>query len=234
MAGLSASRSDEPVRVSAAPVRVSVTAAATGWLFRRLWRVLVVVVTTPPAMAGLLLVVAAVALWRLSPPLMLLVLGLGAGLLVGWRLRFPAGFLRWLRLPVRAWRRGWLLYRHRWAGAMDPAGLATSWRATTYSPMLLALRSTLSVDRVRVRMLPGQTVEDYAQVADRLAQTFGALVCRVRSVPKRVHEVELWLLTAHPLPARVPPLPVEPNPLTSGVPVAVAEDGQIWRLQLVG
>jgi S-DNA-T family DNA segregation ATPase FtsK/SpoIIIE len=234
MAGLSRARSEEPVRLVAAPVRVSVPAAAAGWLVRHVWQVLVVVVTTPPALVGLLLLVAAVALWRLSPTVMLLLLALGAGLVVGWRVRFPAGFLRWLRLPLRAWRRGWLLYRHRWAAALDTAGLATSWRATTWSPTLLRLRSTLSVDLVRVRMLPGQTVEDYAQVADRLAQTFGAVACRVRSVPRRVHEVELWLLTADPLTATVPPLPVDLDSLTAGLRVAVAEDGQVWRLQLVG
>ena len=234
MAALSRARSEVPVRLVAAPVRVSVPTAAAGWLVRHVWRVLMVVVTTPPAMVGLLLIVAAVALWRLSPAVMLLVMALGAGLVVGWRVRFPDGFMRWLRLPMRTWRRGWLLYRHRWAAAMDTAGLATSWRATTWSPMLLRLRSTLSVDRVRVRMLPGQTVEDYAAVADRLAQTFGAVTCRVRSVPRRVHEVELWLLTTDPLTATVPPLPVDPHPLTAGLPVAVAEDGQVWRLQLVG
>ena len=45
---------------------------------------------------------------------------------------------------------------------------------------------TRSVDRVRVRMLPGQTLDDYAEVADRLGQTFGTLDCRIRSVPGRV------------------------------------------------
>ncbi len=63
-AGLSRTRSDEPVGLAAAPVRVSVAAAATGWLLRRGWRALVVVVTTPPAITGVLSVVAAVALAR--------------------------------------------------------------------------------------------------------------------------------------------------------------------------
>jgi len=93
---------------------------------------------------------------------MVLVMALGVGLLVGWRLRFPDGFTPWVLLPVRG-AAAWFMYRHRhrWAPAMGTAGLAT-----TGSPMLLASRSTLSVDRVRVRMLPSQTVEDYAAVAD--------------------------------------------------------------------
>lgn len=234
MAALSRARSEEPVRTTTTPVRLSAPTAALGWLLRRLWRLLVVVVTTPPAMIGLLLILMAVWLWQLAPQLMLLVLCLGVGLSIGWRLRWPGSFLRWLRLPLRGWRRGWLLYRHRWPAAMDTAGLATSWRATTWSPMLLALRSTLTVDRVRVRMLPGQTVDDYAAVSDRLAQTFGAIACRVHTVPRRVHEVELCLLTTDPLTQVVQPLPVEADPLRTGLPVAVGEDGQVWRLQLVG
>ena len=90
---------------------------------------------------------------------------LGVGLLVGCRLVWPDRWLAWLRLPVRSWWRGWFVYRHRWAAAMDTAGLAVPWRGTMWNPTVLSVTSTLSVDRVRVRMLPGQTVEDYAAVA---------------------------------------------------------------------
>jgi S-DNA-T family DNA segregation ATPase FtsK/SpoIIIE len=83
-------------------------------------------------------------------------------------------------------------------------------------------------------MLPGQTVEDYAEVAHRLAQTFGASAVRVRSVRQRPHHVELWLLTADPLSSVVEPLPADDQALTAGLPLALAEDGRTWRLQLVG
>jgi S-DNA-T family DNA segregation ATPase FtsK/SpoIIIE len=83
-------------------------------------------------------------------------------------------------------------------------------------------------------MLPGQTVEDYSTVADRLAQTFAADACRVRSIPKRRHLVELWLLIRDPLEQVVEPFPPDPDCLTAGLPVALAEDGTIWRLHLVG
>ena len=85
-----------------------------------------------------------------------------------------------------------------------------------------------------VRMLPGQTLDDYAAVADRLAQTFGVEDCRVRSVPKRRHELELWLLIADPLAQIVAPFPPDPDCLTKGLPVALAEDGTVWRLRLLG
>ena len=117
---------------------------------------------------------------------------------------------------------------------MDTAGLAVPWRGTVWNPTVLSVSSTLSVDRVRVRMLPGQTVEAYAAVGDRLAQTFGAQAVRVRSVQGRPHNVELWLLTDDPLTEPVEPLPGDDQALTAGLPLALAEDGTTWRLRLVG
>ena len=45
---------------------------------------------------------------------------------------------------------------------MDTAGLLVERHRTDYIPPLLEVRSTRTVDRVTVRMLPGQRVEDYA------------------------------------------------------------------------
>ena len=154
--------------------------------------------------------------------------------LVGWWMAWPDSFEAQVHLRFRSWWRGQLIYRIRWTKAMDTAGLTKQRHGTDYVPPLRRVRSTRSVDRVLVRMLPGQTVEDYAMVADRLAQTFGVEVCRVRSVPKRRHQVELWLLMHDPLDQTVAPFPPDPDCLTKGIPVARAEDGTVWRLQLVG
>ena len=234
MAGLSSARSDQPVQLRHSTVRLGAGVTAAGWLLRRAWRLLVVTAATPAAMIGLVLVVGAGALWSVSPLLMRCTAALGVGLLVGCRLAWPNRWLTWLRLPLRSWWRGWLIYRHRWPAAMDTCGLTTSWRGTLWNPTVLSVTSTLSVDRVRVRMLAGQTVEDYAAVADRLGQTFGATAVRVRSVPARPHHVELWLLTTDPLTQLVEPLAIDDQALSAGLPLALAEDGQTWRLQLVG
>ncbi len=234
MAGLSSARSDQPVQLRTPAVRVSAGVVASGWLLRRLWRLVVVIAATPAAIGGLVLVVVGVLLWSVSPLLLLGTVAVLVALVVGCRLIWPERWLASLRLPLRSWWRGWFIYRHRWAAAMDTAGLTTSWRGTLWNPTVLTVTSTLSVDRVRVRMLPGQTVEDYAAVSDRLAQTFGATAVRVRSVPQRPHHVEMGLLTVDPLIKVVEPLPVEDQVLTAGLPLALAEDGRTWRLQLVG
>jgi hypothetical protein len=173
--------------------------------------------------------------WHYAHPA--LPVGVLGGLLVGlvvWRLRWPVTFEAQVRLRVRTWWRAGFVYRRQWATAMDTAGLLVERHRTDYVPPLLKVRSTRTVDRVTVRMLPGQRVEDYAAVADRLAQTFGALDCRVRSVRKRRYLVELWFLIDDPLETVVRPFDADPDALTAGIPVAMAEDGVVFRLKLVG
>ncbi len=49
--------------------------------------------------------------------------------------------------------------------------------------------------------------------------------------------MQLWFLVRDPLAQVVPPLDPDPDPgrlLVDGIPVAVAEDGTVWRLKIVG
>jgi DNA segregation ATPase FtsK/SpoIIIE, S-DNA-T family len=233
--GLSMVRSDQPARLYGETIRVSLWAVLGLWLARRLARLFLLIVRSHSAVIAITVTAAGVAGWKLVhwvlPVSVVAVLATG---LVGWWMAWPASFEQHVRLRWRSWWRGQLIYRFRWTKAMDTAGLTKQRHGTDYVPPLRRIRSTRSVDRVLVRMLPGQTVEDYALVADRLAQTFGVEVCRVRSVPKRRHQVELWLLVHDPLDQTVAPFPLDPDCLTKGIPVALAEDGTTWRLQLVG
>ena len=234
MMGLSIVRSDQPARLYAQTIRVSLWAVLGLWLARRLARLLLLIVRSPSAVIGITLVAAGVAGWQLNPVIPPSVLAPLVAGLVAWHMSWPNSFEKHVYLRFRSWWRGQLIYRFRWTKAMDTAGLTKERHGTDYVPPLLRIRSTRSVDRVRVRMLPGQTVEDYGAVADRLAQTFGAEVCRVRSIAKRRHYVELWFLVKDPLEQLVKPFPPAADCLTNGIPVALAEDGTVYRLQLVG
>ena len=206
--GLSIVRSDQPARLYAQTIRVSLWAVLGLWLARRLVRLLLLIIRSPSAVIGITVATAGVAGWQLVDPMLPIsvVSIVGTGL-VAWWMAWPISFEEHARLRWRSWWRGQLIYRTRWSKAMDTAGLTKERHGTNYVPPLLSIRSTRSVDRVRVRMLPGQTVEDYGAVAERLAQTFGAEVCRVRSVPKRRHHVELSLLVVDPLDQLVKPFP---------------------------
>lgn len=233
MAGLSAGRDDLAVFLRPQVVRVSLWAVLGAWVARRLFRLLLLIVRSPAAMVGLVLVAAFVAGWRLMHPA--LPLGLLGGLLAGlvmWRVRWPGSFALHVGEWGRSWWRGAWVYRRRWAVAMDTVGLTKNRHGTDYLPVLLRVRSNRWMDKVTVRMLPGQRVQDFVDIADRLRHTFGAHDCRVRSM-RSAHQVQLWLLVRDPLDALVVPFPPAAS-LAAGLPVAVGEDGTPWLLRLLG
>lgn len=158
-------------------VHVPLWALAGGWLLA-------------VAVRGL---VAAVRWWRVSVPAVLGwslwlrwgvvllwgVLALGV-LLAGWAWRWPASFRTQVADRVLSrWRWLWV-YRRDWQPAMVTTGLAFRPQLGASLPRLRWVRSTSSTDVVRVRMLPGQTVDDWREQAARLAQVFGARSVRVQ------------------------------------------------------
>jgi S-DNA-T family DNA segregation ATPase FtsK/SpoIIIE len=224
------------VRVRRQPLRLPLLLLIVWWLIKKVIRVLVVIVRSPVAMATLTAATLTVFGWReVGPPLV------GAWYLalvvtvVTVRLRWPAWYEQHVSLVVRSrWRR-WSIYRYKWPATMNFADLdRTRSDGTQYRPVLKSVHSTRCVDRVRVRMLAGQIVEDWGKVSDRLCQTFGAEDCRVRSVPGRPHEVELWFLIDDPLRDVVPPHPPESPVRLDGLPVGLREDGEVYRLPLLG
>lgn len=241
--GLSLTRTAEgPARLVQPAVRLTLAAMLGLWAIRQLTRLIVWLARTPAALALVATVVGLVVLVTNFGPVPV---GVGAavlaGLLLVLRLLRPVWFRRFVLGPwVAVWRSGWV-YRRRWSTAMETGRLTVASASSgvgigqvRYVPPLRRVRSTGCVDRVRVRMLPGQTVDDYAEQADRLAQTFGAQACRLRSIQGRVHEIELWLLTRDPLEQLVQPLPASVVDLAPGPRVALGEDGLPWRCKIIG
>ena len=88
-------------------------------------------------------------------------LAIAVGLVTWWRLA-TASFTRLVVLRWRSiWRRA-LVYRYVWQPAMVTANLAVYVNGSEFLPKIVSVRSTDAVDQVRVRMLPGQTLEDWA------------------------------------------------------------------------
>ncbi|MGH3370842.1 MAG: FtsK/SpoIIIE domain-containing protein, partial [Nocardioidaceae bacterium] len=161
------------------------------------------------------------------------------GGLVVWRRRNSESFTRHVSWRVRGLWRGRWTYRFAWQPAMVTTGLAVSLGSREYLPKIRTVRSTGTVDRVRVRMLPGQTLEDWATAAPRLAQTFDAQECRVLSIHGSRQELLLWFLVHDPLTHPIDPLAPRPGREGAAVdltalPVARREDGLDYRLRLLG
>ena len=106
----------QPVRVVEESVRISLWGVLAAWLARKLRRLLVAILRSPSTLAILTTVIIAVVVGRRfgSVPLLVAV-GIAVVVLAGWRLRWPAGFQRWVRWPIRAWWRSGLIYRWRWS-----------------------------------------------------------------------------------------------------------------------
>jgi S-DNA-T family DNA segregation ATPase FtsK/SpoIIIE len=88
------------------------------------------------------------------------------------------------------------------------------------------------VDRLQVRMLPGQVPGDWEDEAEGIGHALGARDARVRvSGPGRI---TLELAYNDPLVAVVPALPIGGRVDLWAVPVGLREDGQLWLIRLAG
>jgi S-DNA-T family DNA segregation ATPase FtsK/SpoIIIE len=197
----------------------------TRWALRRAAR-LVWWAVTHPRSAAACTALGAWLRWGLvsgwGPPLLVLCGALGG-------LAVPTWAVPSFRRRVHGlWARLWT-YRRHWQPAMVGAELAYGRRL----PHLGAVTSDRYTDRVRARMLPGQTPADWNAVAERLARTFGAREVRVRPLGLE-RSVELLCLRRDPLAVPVP-VPDPPGaPDLTAVPVGRTEAGEVLTLPLLG
>ncbi|MGV9664805.1 hypothetical protein [Nocardia niigatensis] len=148
-------------------------------------------------LVGLLAAVFVTLWWALLFPMISIPIGaaLAAGVLLGWPAgaavaalglaglglwlaTSPKSFHRWVidRARVRFLR--WFRYRRRWARMLTACGLTEGDAHALYVPRLRTVTIGDHLDRARVRMLPGQSPEDYHTRVVRLAHAFGATECR--------------------------------------------------------
>ena len=138
---------------------------------RLTWRVLRFVTQRP---AGTVCAIALmVALELVGWPVLAAAAASIAGVLAVWRWRFPVSFSRLVAAPVRARWRAWQ-YRRRWGAVMTIGRLAPSYQGRVLLPVLGKVTATKFTDRVQVRLVSGQSAQDFANRAANLAHGFGA------------------------------------------------------------
>ena len=224
-----------PFRLNVAKVKVPLSAVLAAWTGRKLAEGIAWVARHPLVPLSLLVlwvaarIVGALGLW----PILLGLVAFAVGL-VTWRRKWRESFTRHVTWRLRGLVRGRFVYRFAWQPAMVTTGLAVHVDGREYLPKVRGIRSTGAVDQVRVRMLPGQTIEDWANAGPRLAQTFDAQECRVRSVDGSRRELVLWFLVQDPLAQPVDVFEPAASVDFASLPVARREDGLSCRLRLLG
>jgi DNA segregation ATPase FtsK/SpoIIIE, S-DNA-T family len=152
-------------------------------------------------------------------------------ILIGWQLRWPASFARFISAPVRGkWRR-WHYQRH-WLAVLTIARLVPVFRGQVLVPVLGKVRSTRYTDRVAVRLASGQAPADFAARAENLANGFGALMCRVRSA--RPGLLILEFVRRDALAAIISALATPEHADLKALAIGRREDGSPWRVRLHG
>ena len=156
-------------------------------------------------------VIAAWCWWWGWPSLLLTLAAIGT-LLGVWRWASLPSFDRWAGRRIRSWWQRWLVYAPRmprWLRSVDltvpdRAGAtviqvnplrrtATAPRSRPRRdqiPRILSVRSGPSWDEVRVRLVPGQTPEDFDDAARALAVARGVNRCQVRELAPNVVSID--------------------------------------------
>jgi DNA segregation ATPase FtsK/SpoIIIE, S-DNA-T family len=189
-------------------------------------------ITLPPLAA-----VVAVARYGWLP--VALVLTILVAVLEGWWFGHRPS-AAWVLSPVGSmvlgsWR-AVTVYRRLWRAGMLGAGLAaTSPQGGDLLPTLRRVRSTRWVDTVTVRLLHGQTPDQFAHAGEQLRHTFAAHRCTTREI--RPGLVQCRFYSRDPLTGTVPPFPIPAS--TAGLslkalPVGLCEDGTVFTLRLEG
>ncbi|MGF7238233.1 MAG: FtsK/SpoIIIE domain-containing protein [Frankia sp.] len=224
--------------VSREKLRVPLSAIVLGFVAALFGR-LVVSLFRHPIAVGLVVGLAAFDA-RYGPHRLAVMVVVLAGLAVVWRFGHRRSF-GWVARRARGRVRLALIYRPRWRNAMIESELAIrrpkTWgERITYNeilPRIRAIRSDRVVDRLRIELLYGQTPEQWEEQAEALRHVFRARRCQVRQETSRFIWLDLYFRES--LTHVVTRDDLDPPEVDlAGLPIGRQEDGQSWRLNILG
>ncbi|MGC4877332.1 FtsK/SpoIIIE domain-containing protein [Micromonospora sp. DT43] len=157
------------------PVWLIAVGLVLRWLWRGLWWCL-----RHPVAVGL--VVAGVTLCReFGRAGVIVPVVLAAAVSAIWRWRHESSWWAWCAGPILGRFRQLFVYRRAWREAMTLCGLAKVYDHRTVLPELLRVRSDQALDVLTIRMVRGQTPEEFQKATANLAYAFGRRHARVYS-----------------------------------------------------
>jgi S-DNA-T family DNA segregation ATPase FtsK/SpoIIIE len=155
-------------------------------------------------------------------------------ILTGWRLARPESFRRMVSGRIwKRWRR-WSTYRRHWRHLCAMHGLTVVLNDHIAVPRLHRVKVGDASDVVTVRMLYGQSIDDWQAVSDALAHAFGALSVRVRALKPGWAVIDVHHTDALASVARLPGTPQWNGPEIEPLTIGVTERGDPWQVRIVG
>ncbi|MFI6228509.1 FtsK/SpoIIIE domain-containing protein [Micromonospora echinospora] len=221
------------------------------WSWRAVWWCLRHPVATASAASAVTLYV------EFDWPGLVVPLVLMAAVSLVWGWRHESSWWAWLAGPLLGFVRRVFVYRRVWREAMTLCGLAETYDHRRVLPELLRVRSDQALDVLTIRMVRGQTPEQFQKVSANLAYAFGRRHARVyserpddpptrtgwaawllRAVDRvrfrdRPAVVYLALVRTDALRTVVPPFDVPAVPDFTALPLARREDLRTWSLHLL-
>jgi S-DNA-T family DNA segregation ATPase FtsK/SpoIIIE len=155
-------------------------------------------------------------------------------ILAGWRLRHPASFHRLVSGRIwKRWRR-WSTYRRPWRHLCAMHGLTVVLNDHVAVPKLHRVKVGYASDAVTVRMLYGQSVEDWQRASDALSHAFGAMSVRVRQLKPGWAVIEVHHGDALASVVGLPNIPCCEGIGVEGLTAGVTERGDRWQVRIGG
>ncbi|MBO0881864.1 MAG: cell division protein FtsK, partial [Mycobacterium sp.] len=202
----------------------AVVFVAIWWLIKFVYWLGKQIVTHPRTVLAL---IAALAWyhWLGWPSLAITVGVIAVGLLVWWRVDVLS-FDRYAGRHLRAWWLRWTLYARRLPKWLHACGLSikddtipvdvtvslvgrgktrrNQQRRNVQFPKVLGVKSGPSWDEVRVKLVPGQTPEDFDEAARPLASARKVSRCQVREIEPNIVSIDFQRrnLLANPVPCK--------------------------------
>ncbi|GIH66976.1 FtsK/SpoIIIE domain-containing protein [Microbispora siamensis] len=228
--GLVSTTPDTAVVFRPAVVRTPAIITIVIFLWRVLAGLVMTVVRHPVAVALVALPSGIVSLfgWRVA----VVATGLVCSLLSAWAALGYSSFMRSVAWPLLAFGRWFWVYRRHWMPVMTVAGLGRQIKGRDYMPRLIKVTCDGWADRVTVKLLHGQSDEDWADRTANLAHGFGAVSCRVEV--ERAGRVVLTFPRRDPLAVPLHARPIPAEPAVHSVEVGQCEDGSPYRLKVHG
>ncbi|MBV8178786.1 MAG: cell division protein FtsK [Mycobacterium sp.] len=164
---------------------------------------------------------------------MLTAIGLGAGYGL-WAALDARSFERWIARPVRQRFQMWWRYTRTWESVCALNGLTARHRDRTLTPLVRAIWIGKQTDVIDLRVVTGQSVDDWHKRTRELAAAWRADRLIIRPTAPGELRITITRYDFLAQPIRLPRPVASTKVDLSAVPVGITETRRSWRVPVLG